>query len=690
MRTVYRVVLSLLAASLGTLALGVAPAAAAPDPFGCETAPVAESPADGLGGWLLPAPKTAPQQVDPTSGASLLQNHGVAGLSWFSFDDDCDFGTGDVTDKPAEVTDGIASTVFLPAVLSAGATVSAGNAFGNPDWLDFLDPVLQHTSTAMAKSFTEPLMPMFILVAALSALVFAARRQVSQTLRVLAFVLIGLCVVGLTVGWPIKASKAADDTVSAVVLTGQKNIISGKDEPPTQADREQPGAVFVGPLYKALVWDVWLRGQLGSDDSAVAQKYGYELYASRTLTYAEKDQVNRDPSGAGKKIYEQKKKDFKKVASKIKDEDPSAYNTLTNSNFGQRMGLAIGGSLVAPTAFSLPFLAFVLLLLCFLYWRFTVILGPMLGAVMAMMPSVARSVARKLAAVALNTVIFGLGAAVYIALARFITEANDIPFGWQCLAVGVLTLVGWIVLHPVRALTRFTSLNMPGADASAAHGVVTVAKTVLTIAAGTALGGAGDDEDEEGKEGENEGKDKERSKDGDGKPTHQWKEGDSAETERDDEEESSEKDSADEPGVAVQPADSPTSAPITQDVPTQLEVEEDARAERPPSPVVVTVDDVQVDVPKGEDPSPIVEEGPNRVPAAPVVVIEDSSSDPIEQVVSAQAAPSDPIPARYDDGAVTEGGHANPEEAGWVFYDASTKTFVSSNGLEEVDRGGAS
>lgn len=636
---------------------------------------------------VAPPPKTAPKQVDPTSGASLLQNHGIAGLSWFSFDDDCDFGTGDVTDKPAEVTDGIASTVFLPAVLSAGATVSAGNAFGNPDWLDFLDPVLQHTSTALAKSFAEPLMPMFILVAALSALVFAARRQVSQTIRVLAFVLIGMCVVGLTVGWPIKASKAADDTVSAVVLTGQQNIISGKDEPPSQADREQPGAVFVGPLYKALVWNVWLRGQLGSDDSAVAQKYGYELYASRTLTYAEKDQVNRDPSGAGKKIYEQKKKDFKAVAKKIKDEDPSAYQTLTNSNFGQRMGLAIGGSLVAPTAFSLPFLAFVLLLLCFLYWRFTVILGPMLGAVMAMMPSVARSVARKLAAVALNTVIFGLGAAVYIALARFITEADEIPFGWQCLAVGVLTLVGWIVLHPVRALTRFTSLNMPGADASAAHGVVTVAKRVLTIAAGTALGGGGDDEDEED---EDESKDKDRSTGRGGKPTHQWKDDDSAETERDDEEGSADKDAADEPGVAVKPSDSPTAAPITQDVPTPREVDEDDKAERAPSPVVVTVDDVEVDVPKGEELASSVDQGSGASSAAPVVVIEDSSPDPIEQVVSVQPAVSDPIPARYDDGAVTEDAHANPEEAGWVFYDASTKTFVSSDGLDEVDRGGAS
>lgn len=687
MWTVYRVVLSLLAASLGTFVLGVAPAAAAPDPFGCETAPVAESPADGLGGWLLPPPKTAPKQVDPTSGASLLQNHGVAGLSWFSFDDDCDFGTGDVTDKPAEVTDGIASTVFLPAVLSAGATVSAGNAFGNPDWLDFLDPVLQHTSTALAKSFAEPLMPMFILVAALSALVFAARRQVSQTLRVLAFVLIGLCVVGLTVGWPIKASKAADDTVSAVVLTGQQNIISGEDKPATQADREQPGAVFVGPLYKALVWDVWLRGQLGSDDSAVAQKYGYELYASRTLTYAERDQVNRDPSGAGKKIYEQKKKDFKKVASKIKDEDPSAYQTLTNSNFGQRMGLAIGGSLVAPTAFSLPFLAFVLLLLCFLYWRFTVILGPMLGAVMAMMPSVARSVARKLVAVALNTVIFGLGAAVYIALARFITEADEIPFGWQCLAVGVLTLVGWIVLHPVRALTRFTSLNMPGADASAAHGVVTVAKTVLTIAAGTALGGGGDDEEEEDDDGDN----KERSDGRGGKPTHQWKDEDSAETKREDEEvSSSDKDAADEPGFEVEPSNSPTSAPMTQGIPTHRDVNEAENAERSPSPVVVTVDDVQVDGPKGDEVASIVEQGPDIPSAAPVVVIEDSSPDPIEQVVTVQSAASDPIPARYDDGAVTGDAHSNPEEAGWVFYDASTKTFVSSNGLDEVDRGGAS
>lgn len=683
MRHAYRILISLMAAVAAVLLVGVSPASAAPDPFGCETAPVAEAPTDGLGGWLLPAPKTAPSEVDPTSGASLLQNHGVAGLSWFSFDDDCDFGTGDVTEKPGEAMDGIASSVFLPAVLSAGATVSAGNAFGNPDWLDFLDPVLQHTSTAMAQSFAEPLMPMFILLAALSALVYAARRQVSKTLKVLAFVLIGFCVVGLTVGWPIKAAKATDDTVSAVVLTGQKNIISGKDEPPSQADREQPGAVFVGPLYKALVWDVWLRGQLGSDDSAVAQKYGYELYASRTLTYAEKDAVNRDPSGAGKEIYEAKKKDFKKVAAKIKDEDPSAYQTLTSSNFGQRMGLAIGGSLVAPMAFSLPFLAFVLLLLCFLYWRFTVILGPMLGAVMVMMPSVARSVARKLGAVVLNTVIFGLGAAVYIALARFITEADEIPFGWQCLCVAVLTLVGWVVLHPVRALTRFTSLNMPGADGSQSGGVIKIAKTVLTIAAGTKIGGGGDDDDEEGDE-----KEREEPEEGRGSPpgqkhqTHQW--GDEPLEQEEDDDSSRRSDAEKEPHPGVKPEELPTHRYSGN--PDMRDGDDRESGDGLPD-VVIQVDGLRDEAPAEEFEAGREEKESADQAVTPVVFIEDTSGGPFEQAPNQEGNASHPVARRYDEGAEVHDVRANPDEAGWVIYDAATKTFVASNGLDEVQRG---
>lgn len=685
MRTASRALWTLIVATLTMLAWGASPAAAAPDPFGCETAPVAEGPTDGLGGWLLPAPDAPPTTVDPTSGTSLLQNHGVAGLSWFSFDDDCDFGTGGVTDKPAEVTDGIASTVFLPAVLSAGATVSAGNAFGNPDWLDFLDPVLQHTSTAMAKAFTEPLMPMFILAAALSGLVFAARRQISKTLRVLAFVLIGLCVVGLTVGWPIKAAKATDDTVSAVVLTGQQNIISGKDKEPSQADREQPGAVFVGPLYKALVWDVWLRGQLGSDDSAVAQKYGYQLYASRTLTYAEQNEVNRDPSGAGKKIYEQKKKDFKDVAGKIKEEDPSAYHNLTNSNFGQRMGLAIGGSLVTPMAFSLPFLAFVLLLLCFLYWRFTVILGPMLGAVMAMMPSVARSVARKLGAVVLNTVIFGLGAAVYIALARYITTAGELPFGWQCLCIAVLTLVGWIVLHPVRALTRFTSLNLPGADGSQASGALNVAKTVLTIAAGNALSNRGEEDDEEDQQEEpSEDANRPRTR-----STHQWN--DTGPLELTTSPHPSEPDAANEPTVNRMPTEPPTSQPVVHDVVSDRETASGKESHRQPVDVVPSVVVHADEKPETVDGGHVPEPSSLGKTPAPVVVIEDRAVEPVEQIVSVEAPPGEPGPRRYDDDGISViESPGNPDEAGWVFYDASTKSFVTTNGLNDEERGEAS
>ena len=76
----------------------------------------------------------------------------------------------------------------------------------------------------------------------------------------------------------------------------------------------------------------------------------------------------------------------------------------------------------------------------------------------------------------------------------------------------------------------------------------------------------------------------------------------------------------------------------------------------------------------------------------PVVIVQHSSgedevpvgsAEPVETVIEA-------APRRYDDAGLEQDPLGNPDEAGWVFYDASTKSFVASNGYDETERGEAS
>ncbi|MGL5865003.1 MAG: hypothetical protein ACRCYX_03905 [Dermatophilaceae bacterium] len=619
------------------------------DPFGCKTAPVAESPTDGLPGWVLSAPRNPPTEVDGSSGASLLQNYGVAGLSWFTFDDDCDLGAGAVTEAPSSTTDAVASAAFLPAVLAAAVTASAGNAFGNPDWLDFLNPAMEQVTTALSEAFTAPLMPLFVLVTAVVALLFASTGQVSRVLRSLAFVLVGLAVVALTVGWPVAAGTVVDNTVSGVVVGVQDRVVPTDTTP---ADREQPGSALVGNLYKPLVWDTWLRGQLGSDDSAVAQRHGYALYAARTLTYAQKAAVDRDPGGAGKKVYEEKAAAFKAVADRIKAEDPGAYQVLTSSNFGQRFGLAIGSWLVAAAAFSIPFLAFVLLLLCFLYWRFTIILGPALGAVMAMMPAVARSVARKLGAVVLNTIVFGTGAAVYIALARFILEAS-LPFAWQVLGLAVLTVAGWLILHPIRALTKFTQINTPGYDGVPGGGAMRKGARwgAQYLVTRKAVDDAEDDEDDEDAEERRAGGWQPATAAPRGRRTHQW-------------------DDPGDDGLSATRRTGPgtSASPVVVDAPSVHYVPVPRRGR----------DDDIIDAEIVEDTALPTRPTVRLLPAVPDSVPADELPDPARLGVALEPAGRYEHPSRDAE-----------DRAGWVYYDAATKTFTAPGrlrGIESPDR----
>ncbi len=76
---------------------------------------------------------------------------------------------------------------------------------------------------------------------------------------------------------------------------------------------------------------------------------------------------------------------------------------------------------------------------------------------------------------------------------------------------------------------------------------------------------------------------------------------------------------------------------------------------------------------------------------APVVVIEDRAVEPVEQIISVETPPVEPGPRRYDDdGTSVIESPGNPDEAGWVFYDASTKSFVTTNGQDDEERGEAS
>jgi hypothetical protein len=199
----------------------------------------------------------------------------------------------------------------------------------------------------------------------------------------------------------------------------------------------------------------WLRGLLGSADSATAQKYGFALYDARSLTWDEENQIKQNPSSRDS-VLQRKNQQWMKVAEQIKSEDPEAYQYLQGTKGMERIGAGLIAMLSAIMFALFDLTASLLVLLGFLIFRWAVIAAPILGTVALLRPASAgfRRLANAVIAALFNIVIFGTGAAVYLYAVDLIMNTGSLP-GWlQIILVWLCGIVGWLLLRPYRRITQ--------------------------------------------------------------------------------------------------------------------------------------------------------------------------------------------------------------------------------------------
>jgi hypothetical protein len=206
-----------------------------------------------------------------------------------------------------------------------------------------------------------------------------------------------------------------------------------------------------------LLYRNWLRGELGSADSTTAQKYGFILYDSKSLTWGEAQSIEDDPSGATRqRILAEKQTRWEKVAKQIKSEDPDAYQYLQGNKGMDRVGAGFIAILSAVFFAMFDIVASVLVLLGFLIFRWAVIAAPILGTVGMLRPASAgiRRLANAVVAAIFNIIIFGTGAAIYLFAVDLIMGTATLPAWLQVVLVWLCGIVGWLLLRPYRRITQ--------------------------------------------------------------------------------------------------------------------------------------------------------------------------------------------------------------------------------------------
>ena len=259
--------------------------------------------------------------------------------------------------------------------------------------------------------------------------------------------------------YPSRVSSFFDQTVTGTISQVNASTAGLAELPPTADPAKAQGALLVDRL----LYDSWLRGELGSVDSATARKWGPALFRASAYTWAEAEQAN-DPSRA-RQLQDRKATAWKDVAARIQDQDPSAYQALQGRS-GNRTGVGIMAvcavgftSLFRVVADLFMFAGLVLL-------RFLVMLFPAVAVlgVLSPMSSIVRRVANMAGASVVNVVSFAAGAAVHTTvISALLSRAQQ---GGMNLLVLVLCLVStiaaFVLLFPLLSLTNVIGLSAGG------------------------------------------------------------------------------------------------------------------------------------------------------------------------------------------------------------------------------------
>ncbi|MCM0622534.1 hypothetical protein [Nocardioides bruguierae] len=442
--------LSVVAGLLGLLL--AAPASAIPGFPDCKTPPTPEVPGRGLAGYFSSAPSTLPEEADPfeaDSGTTIYEQYGLAGFRWHTYDLGC--GPDAMRAPDAVIGTAISNWITqIPLALTALTGSVIQQAFA-PDFLDSFDGAISDVSSALHDNLFVSWIP--FVIAAIGGLVIIRARSASlaSTAGAVGWALLVILLATALFRWPVEAGQAADDTVTQTLGT----VVTHLDG---QHDDLEPGTAVASGVTDALLYRAWLAGALGSADSATARTYGPQLFQAQALTWREAQILEDDPD-RGQEIIEQKQEDWKDVASEIEDRDPEAYEYLTGQRSEARVGYAILSA--TGTLLALPFLLVSALLLigCFLLVRLAVMLFPAFATLGAFPTArgLVIGLGRLVGAAVVNAILFGIGAAVTIAVLGLLLDPSGAPAWLGLVLMPVFSLLMWVILKPFRRLTAMVS-----------------------------------------------------------------------------------------------------------------------------------------------------------------------------------------------------------------------------------------
>ncbi|MET7748547.1 MFS transporter [Micromonospora sp. NPDC005367] len=438
----------------------------------CRRPPTPSTPDSGLAGWFASRPESS-KQPGPKG---FYTDYGYAGYSYTTYD------IGGCASSVLHPDYKFSNTVANGEFMVATAIVGASNALRERAWdprsmWSWADPLVEQATRAIYQKVFSVFGIVTLCVVGLYLLWRSRQSDMSNAMTTAGWALLVMVAVTALAAWPVKSANVADSTlITGLGVVHDALGPASRDTPPDQCDDQEnpeackdhrPPAVRASDTAtEAMLYRNWLRGVLGSADSATAKKYGPALYDAKALTWEEAESI-RANSATRDVVIKAKQQQWMTIAELIKDEDPEAYEYLQGVRDMDRIGAGFIAVLASLLFAMFDLTASLLVLLGFLIFRWAVIAAPILGTIGLLRPASAglRRLGNAVVAAIFNILIFGTGAAVYLFAVDLIMSTPSLP-GWlQVVLVWLCGVVGWLLLRPYRRITQ-----LGGKDSSEAVG----------------------------------------------------------------------------------------------------------------------------------------------------------------------------------------------------------------------------
>jgi hypothetical protein len=426
----------------------------------CVNSPIPELPGRGVVGFFDIKQDPLPVEDDPfqkSSKTTIMEQYGYAGLRFNTYDPSCspiDIVPDVVQSPDAAVGTSISNWIMsFPKTALAMTGALLADAY-RPDFLSVFDPLISDVVHTLRVSIYDQWA--MLMVAAIGLIIIWKARKVplASGAAAIGWAMFVMMLASVLFRWPVEAGHVADSTVKSTLsaVTGGLNGV--------EPDGRSPVAVQASSnLHESLLYTTWLGGTFGDSKSQVAQKYGPAIFDAQALTWHETETLRKDPA-EGKKIIEAKRKKFKETASKIKSEDPDAYEYLIGHRSDSRVGYSVLASIATLCAIPFLVVSCLLVLGALVIVRFGVMLFPLFATLGLFPPmrSVVIGIGNTVAAAVINALIFGIGSAVTVkAMGVVLAPDNGLADWLDVILLLLLTIVMWMALSPFRRLTTMVS-----------------------------------------------------------------------------------------------------------------------------------------------------------------------------------------------------------------------------------------